>query len=132
MINATKSDLGRKGLISSHSLLSIMKGSPGWNLEAGTEAKKECCLLTYFQSLFGLFSYTTQDHQHRGGTAHSGLHHPMSVINQDYAPKDWPKGHSNEGNSSTDAPICLFVLPMSQDPQAKPLPISGTKHTGVY
>lgn len=48
---------------------------------------REGLLLTCFLSKVCSGSYTTQDHQHRGGTAHSGWHQAWSVINQEYAPK---------------------------------------------
>jgi hypothetical protein len=47
----------------------------GRNPETRTdaEAMEGCCLLTYSYDLLSLFSYRTQDHQHRNNPTHVGL-----------------------------------------------------------
>lgn len=49
---------------------------------ANAEATDECCLLLT-HGLLRLLSYSTQDHQFRGGTAHSELRPPTSTVNQE-------------------------------------------------
>ena len=53
--------------------ITIIQGSQGWNLEAGTEeeATGEWC-----QGLLPLLSYSTQDYLLRGGTAPVGSNLP--------------------------------------------------------
>jgi hypothetical protein len=79
----TRTNLGRRGLISSYKLESITRGSQGRssdrNLEAETytEATKELILLTRFPWLALLPFYTA--HLHRDSNAQSGLCPPISI-----------------------------------------------------
>lgn len=54
----------------------------GRDLEAGADAEimKECCLLASSHGLLHLLSSRLQDHQSWGGTAHSGLDSPISLV----------------------------------------------------
>lgn len=84
-------NLGKKGLFQLifPNLQSTRKGSQnrtqGNKLESGidVEAVQECCLLACSSCLLSMLSYTTQDHQPRGGTSAYGMSHPISIFNQD-------------------------------------------------
>lgn len=76
----TKGNLGRVGFTSLCRLQSVIWGGQGSSLEAGTwkwELKQRPWRhATYWLAPHGplsLFSYTTRNHLHRGGTAHCGL-----------------------------------------------------------
>jgi hypothetical protein len=87
----TQSNLGTKGLffilqfIAAHGK-TVWPGTQSMNLEAktGAETIEECCLLGCSHGLLNLFFFpTTQAHMPRGGTTHSGLDPPTSIINQE-------------------------------------------------
>ena len=57
--------------------------------------------------LTGLFpmdcsAYTVQDHLPRGGTPHSGMDPPISIINEENAPTDVSTCRSDGGSSSNE------------------------------
>ena len=61
---------------------------------------------TAYWPAFSYLSYISQDHLHKGGTAHSGLGPPTSIINQENAPKGLPTGSLMEA-----IPQLRFSLP---------------------
>ena len=60
-------------------------GFYGRNLEAGTIAERgeDAAYVLAPHGSHSLLSYTTEDHLSKGGTTHSGLGHPTSIINQE-------------------------------------------------
>lgn len=57
-----------------------------------------------------LLSYTIQNQLSRGGSTYSDLGLPLSVINQENAPKALPTGQSDEDNSSVETSFSLVTL----------------------
>ena len=60
--------------------ISMAEGSQGRNSNRAGNLE-EFCLLACIHSLLCLLSYSTQDHQARGGVAHSDLGPPTSIAN---------------------------------------------------
>ena len=85
----TKTNLGRKGFISAYS----SNHNPlGRKIRAGNQDRKPSTgkLAAYYWFTHS-FSCRTQDHEPRGGTAHSGLGPPTVVIDQENAPGAHPQ-----------------------------------------
>jgi hypothetical protein len=67
-------------------------------------------LLACFPDLLSLFSYTTQDYLPRGGTTHSGLGPPTSIINQDSVPHICPQASPIETVSQMRSHLTRWLL----------------------
>jgi hypothetical protein len=94
----TKSNSGRKGFISAYSLQSVVKGSQGRNLEAGTEVEEaieERCFLARFSWFVQLIQLRTPCPV---VAPHSGLGLLISTINLENAPQIIPTGQSDGVN----------------------------------
>lgn len=60
------------------------------------------------RGLLGLLSYSTQDHELRGSTAHSGRGPPTTIIHQDCT-TDLPTGLAYGNISSIESPSTQIV-----------------------
>lgn len=116
----TKSNSRKKGFDSSYNTQVTLHhcGKSGQALKAGTEAEalEEHCLLAcsswHSQPAF------LQNHQHRGGTFHSGLDPPTSIIKQENTPTNLSTGQSYGGIFTTKILSSWLVLSwqkMNQD-----------------
>jgi hypothetical protein len=83
----TKSNSGRKGCVSSDnlspSLRAVRVGAQGRN--SGRMSWRSAAYWLAPHGLFSLYSYKTQDHVPRSGTAHSGLSPPTLIIKYEIA-----------------------------------------------
>lgn len=56
----------------------------------GTNWSRNHCLRLAPWLVFNCFSYSTSVHLSRDGTTHSGLRHPISILNQENTPTELP------------------------------------------